>query len=311
MIEIWQAVLIILGMALWMLGLAYTWYRRLRKKVNDTMEQVDATIDMLLHHHRPQYFSETEDSLLGKFQSQILRLHDMYISYEAREKALREMLSGSISDLAHQINTPITNIRMYSGFLQEDGLTEEEQKLFAVKIQEQADKLSWIGEDFAKVSRMETGIISLQPEVQKVLPVLLRAIDQVTPKAQKHGNEIVLEGDQKYEAYLDAKWTEEVFYNLLDNAVKYSNRDSRIVIALTGYEMYIRVDVRNCGVVIEKEEYPQIFQRFYRSKKVQEQEGVGLGLYLAREIVRGQKGYMKIGRREAGETEFSVFLNRQ
>lgn len=310
MIEIWQAVLIILGIVFLMVLLTYVWYRRLREKVNTTMEQVDATIDGLIHHRRPQYFSETEDSLLGKFQSEILQLHDMLTSYESREKELRESLSGSISDLVHQINTPITNIRMYSGFLQDGGLTDEEQRQFAIKIQKQADKLSWLGEGFAKVSRMESGIISLQPEVQKILPILLRAIDQVTLKAQEHGNEIALEGDQKQEAYLDAKWTEEVFYNLLDNAVKYSDEGSRIVVAMTRYEMYIRVDVRNCGLKIEKEEYPKVFQRFYRSGQVQEQEGVGLGLYLAREIVRGQQGYMKVGRNEVGETVFSVFLRR-
>lgn len=310
MIEIWQAVLIILGIVFLVVLLTYVWYRRLREKVNTTMEQVDATIDGLIHHRRPQYFSETEDSLLGKFQSEILQLHDMLTSYEAREKELRESLSGSISDLVHQINTPITNIRMYSGFLQDGGLTDEEQRQFAIKIQKQADKLSWLGEGFAKVSRMESGIISLQPETQKVLPILLRAIDQVTLKAQEHGNEIALEGDQKQDAYLDAKWTEEVFYNLLDNAVKYSDEGSRIVAAMTRYEMYVRVDVRNRGLKIEKEEYPKVYQRFYRSGQVQEQEGVGLGLYLAREIVRGQQGYMKVGRNEVGETVFSVFLRR-
>lgn len=310
MIEIWQAVLIILGIVFLMVLLTYVWYRRLREKVNTTMEQVDATIDGLIHHRRPQYFSETEDSLLGKFQSEILQLHDMLTSYEAREKELRESLSGSISDLVHQINTPITNIRMYSGFLQDGGLTDEEQRQFAIKIQKQADKLSWLGEGFAKISRMESGIISLQPEVQKILPILLRAIDQVTLKAQEHGNEIALEGDQKQDAYLDAKWTEEVFYNLLDNAVKYSDEGSRIVAAMTRYEMYVRVDVRNRGLKVEKEEYPKVFQRFYRSGQVQEQEGVGLGLYLAREIVRGQQGYMKVGRNEVGETVFSVFLRR-
>lgn len=310
MIEIWQAVLIILGIVFLVVLLTYVWYRRLREKVNTTMEQVDATIDGLIHHRRPQYFSETEDSLLGKFQSEILQLHDMLTSYEAREKELRESLSGSISDLVHQINTPITNIRMYSGFLQDGGLTDEEQRQFAIKIQKQADKLSWLGEGFAKVSRMESGIISLQPETQKILPILLRAIDQVTLKAQEHGNEIALEGDQKQDAYLDAKWTEEVFYNLLDNAVKYSDEGSRIVAAMTRYEMYVRVDVRNRGLKIEKEEYPKVYQRFYRSGQVQEQEGVGLGLYLAREIVRGQQGYMKVGRNEVGETVFSVFLRR-
>ena len=109
---------------------------------------------------------------------------------------------------------------------------------------------------------------------------------------------------------MDRKWTEEVFFNLLDNAVKYSAPESRIFVELLEYEMYIRINVCSQGTKVEREEFARVFQRFYRGRNAEEQEGVGLGLYLAREIVNGQRGYMK------GEYElekgnvFSVFLRR-
>nr|WP_177296100.1 HAMP domain-containing sensor histidine kinase [uncultured Blautia sp.] len=199
---------------------------------------------------------------------------------------------------------------MYSEFFKEDSLTTEERRHFADNLERQARKLSWLGEGFAKVSRLETGIISLKPELQPVLPVVLSAVDQVSLKAEEHGNDICLEGRQDLKACLDRKWTEEVFFNLLDNAVKYSVPESRILVELLEYEMYIRINVCSQGTKVEREEFARVFQRFYRGRNAEEQEGVGLGLYLAREIVNGQRGYMK------GEYElekgnvFSVFLRR-
>lgn len=200
---------------------------------------------------------------------------------------------------------------MYSEFLKEDSLTPEEYQHFADNLGRQAQKLSWLGEGFAKVSRLETGIISLNPEVQPVLPVLLPAIDQVSLKAEQHENDIRLEGNQNLKAYLDRKWTEEVFFNLLDNAVKYSDPGSAILVEMLEYEMYVRINVCSRGQKIEREEFSKLFQRFYRGRDVKDQEGVGLGLYLAREIVRGEQGYMKGEYNPERGNVFSVFLLRK
>ncbi len=310
MIEIWKMCLI-LGAVL-LLALVGMWaYRQyLIRKVDGVMEQVDDTIEQLIHHREVKYFSENQDDLLGKFQHEILQLHDMLRSCEAREKELRIQLGSSISDLVHQLNTPIANISLYSGFLQEEDLDEAQRKHFAENIARQAQKLGWLGEGFAKLSRMETGIIALHSESQPILPALLRAIDQITPKAKQHGNDIHLSGDHKLAAFFDAKWTEEVFYNLLDNAVKYSNKDSIITVELIPYEMYVRINVIDQGIPIPREERAKVFQRFYRSPQTADSEGVGLGLYLSREIIRGQQGYMKIEENVEKETVISIFLRR-
>ena len=218
-------------------------YQKIKKEANQTMQQVDDTLEQLIQGNERNYFSKKEDSLLGKFQTQVGRLYDIHRAHEQREKELRAQMSSAISDLVHQINTPIANIKMYSEFLKEGALTPEEYQHFADNLEQQAEKLSWLGEGFSKVSRLETGIISLKPEVQPILPVLLAAIDQVSLKAQKHENDIQLEGSQTLKARLDRKWTEEVFFNLLDNAVKYSSRGSIILVELWEYEMYICVNI--------------------------------------------------------------------
>lgn len=308
MIESWKVVLIVAGVVVLAVLSTALYHHWLSGKVDKTMEQVDDTINSLITHHEQHYFSEAEDSLLGKFQHEIMQLHDMLCSYEEQEKLLRGELNSSISDLVHQINTPITNIKMYSNFLLDEDLDASKRELFICNIQKQAEKLSWLGEGFAKLSRLETGIIRLQPEYQEILPVLLRAIDQVTLNAQQHGNDVRLTGDNKLQAYFDGKWMEEVFYNLLDNAVKYSDAGSAITVEMLKYELYARINIVNDGIKIAVDEYAKVFQRFYRGKAVKDQDGVGLGLYLAREIVGGQQGYIKVEKGLDGATVFSVFL---
>lgn len=301
------AVVLILAVVL---ALVLLRYKKMEKFADRAMIQANDIMEQLILGREVKYFSENEDSLLGKFQARVGRLYDIHSAQEQREKELRDQISRSVSDLVHQINTPIANIKMYSEFLKEDSLTTEERRHFADNLERQARKLSWLGEGFAKVSRLETGIISLKPKLQPVLPVVLSAVDQVSLKAEQHGNDICLEGRQDLKACLDRKWTEEVFFNLLDNAVKYSAPESRILVELLEYEMYIRINVCSQGTKVEREEFARVFQRFCRGRNAEEQEGVGLGLYLAREIVNGQRGYMK------GEYElekgnvFSVFLRR-
>lgn len=301
------AVILILAVVL---ALVLLRYKKMEKFADRAMIQANDIMEQLILGREVKYFSENEDSLLGKFQARAGRLYDIHSAQEQREKELRDQISRSVSDLVHQINTPIANIKMYSEFLKEDSLTTEERRHFADNLERQARKLSWLGEGFAKVSRLEMGIISLKPKLQPVLPVVLSAVDQVSLKAEQHGNDICLEGRQDLKACLDRKWTEEVFFNLLDNAVKYSAPESRILVELLEYEMYIRINVCSQGTKVEREEFARVFQRFYRGRNAEEQEGVGLGLYLAREIVNGQRGYMK------GEYElekgnvFSVFLRR-
>ncbi len=94
--------------------------------------------------------------------------------------------------------------------------------------------------------------------------------------------------------YHNAKWTSEVFVNLLENAVKYTGEGGTIQIDVKQYEMYAEIRITDTGIGIRKEEIPRIFQRFYRSKDVENLEGSGIGLYLSRLIAEKEKGYIQV-----------------
>lgn len=285
-------------------------YFMVAKNVNDALYRLSNMVEELIGGKETTVFPVAEDTILSKLQEQLFRLYDIRRSYEERERKFRKQLNENIGNLVHQINTPITNLKIYAGFLKRDDLTEEEKIRFAQCVEKQADKLGWLGEGFSKMSRLEAGIIRQRPEKQEVLPVILNAVNQVMEKAGRKGMDIRLAGEQHIWAVIDGKWTSEAVFNVLDNAVKYGNGGSCIEIELLELTGYAQVSVRNEGIGIEKEEYHKVFQRFYRGKKTAEEEGVGLGLAIAREVLEGEQGYMKVETLCDGRTEFSFYFNR-
>lgn len=283
-------------------------YRASANRTNAVLEKISFLIEELISGRKEKIFPVAEDNLLSKLQVQLLKLYEILHSYEEREQKLREQLSGNIGDLVHQINTPITNIELYTHFLENEEMEAEERIRFIKRIQEQAQKLIWLGEGFSKASRLETGIIQLKTSEQKLFPVLLQAVDQVMLKAEEKEMNISVSGDKSSIAVIDSKWSLEAVYNVLDNAVKYGYRNTEIEIELTDMVSFVRVAVKNKGIPIRKEEFNLVFTRFYRGKEGASREGVGLGLYLAREILTGQKGYIKVLSDLEGKTVFELYF---
>lgn len=278
------------------------------RQVSSVLYRFGGMIESLADGRPQEVFPVGGDTILSRLQSQLMRLYDILRSYEEREQQMRRQLDENIGDLVHQLNTPVTNVRLYAGFLGRDDLTAQEKNRFLRYLEEQAQKLSWLGESFSKISRLETGIIRLKPKWQSLEPVILQAVGQVMEKAQTRGMDIVLKGDVQSIVLADAKWTEEAVFNVLDNAVKYGDAGSTIEIEVTRLTHYASVAVRNSGVCIRQEEYHKLFWRFFRGKEAGDKEGSGLGLYIVRKILEEEKGYVTAGRTSDGRTEFTIYL---
>lgn len=128
---------------------------------------------------------------------------------------------------------------------------------------------------------------------------------------QKEKDGIKCRETESIQAVFDRKWTGEALYNILDNAIKYGEEGSRVRISVKAYEMFVCINISNIGGGIPEQEIPCIFQRFYRGENAKETEGVGIGLYLARQIVEEQSGYIKVSTKEGKEICFSVYLPRK
>ncbi|MCQ4636639.1 HAMP domain-containing histidine kinase [Anaerovorax odorimutans] len=252
--------------------------------------------------------SVTEDTLLSKLQSQILRFTDILQAH--RDEALKKEreIKSLVSDISHQLKTPIAALKMYGELLEDDTITADERKEYLSTLMSSLSKLEFLMDSLIKMSRLESHIIRLNPCKASLSQTVLEAVMQCHIQAKKKRIDISFEEpeDDLLLAH-DRRWTAEAIYNLLDNAVKYTPPHGSIRIAILRYEMFCRLNICDTGPGIPADEQEKVFRRFYRGKGSGDQEGLGIGLYLSRKIITDQGGYIKLRSSESGST-FSVFL---
>lgn len=287
------------------LGLALALVVINRVKTKKTMDTLDKMLEQAKNGtFREENFDESRLSALEMRFFQYLTAGETSAENVRREK---DKIKTLIGDISHQTKTPIANLLLYSELLQEEALSEEARGS-AKAIWEQTEKLRFLIDSLVKLSRLENGILALSPEKQPVEPMLEAVCGQYRRKAEEKGLYLRLIPAEE-RAVFDGKWTAEALGNLLDNAVKYT-REGGIAVEVRPYELFLRVDITDTGMGIPEEEQSKIFTRFYRSQAVKDQEGVGIGLYLTREIVSKQGGYLKVSSETGKGSTFSVFLPR-
>lgn len=275
-----------------------------RRRMRNIMEKLNAMLGSAIDGD----FSESvfDESTLSAVEAKMAQYLSSCAVASKNLTEEKNKIKSLISDISHQTKTPIANILLYSQLLSEHELPED--CLVCVKaLSTQAEKLNFLISALVKTSRLETGIITVFPKLEPVQCLLDEVQKQILPKADAKGISIAVE-DTSINAYFDLKWTTEAVYNISDNAVKYTESGGKITIRAKAYEMFCRIDISDTGIGIAEEEYSKIFARFYRSAKVSNQEGVGIGLYLSREIVAAEGGYINVSSYPACGSTFSVFL---
>lgn len=275
--------------------------------MQNTFVQLSDMLDTIIDMRDENIFSTTEDTVLSKLQYQTIKLTNILKSKNKKIADERNEIKALISDIAHQLKTPLTNLKMYGEFLQDESLTDEERKEFYEVINTSLNRLSFLVESMIKMSRLESGVIQLKTHKNNLNDTVLMVIGQIQKKAKEKNIEIKLEEIHKIELNYDKNWISEAILNILDNAVKYTGKNGEIQITLQSYDIFSRIDIKDNGMGIEENEIPKIFSRFYRGNNTLDIEGIGIGLYLSREIVDKHGGYIKVKSNE-NETIFSVFL---
>ena len=268
-------------------------------------------LDAMLTAAMDGTFTETsfDESRLSSLESRLAR-YLAASSLSARNlQTQKDQISALISDISHQTRTPVANLQLYAQLLAEQPLTGQGQRC-AEAIMAQSDKLQTLIEALVKSSRLETGLLALHPRPGPLAPMVERAAAQYAPRAR--AKEIHLRvGQTAGDACFDPKWTEEALCNLLDNAVKYTPAGGEVAVEVHPYELFTAVTVRDTGPGIPESEQAGIFRRFYRAPGAWQAEGLGIGLYLTRQIAVGQGGYVRVKSAPGAGSTFGLYLPRE
>lgn len=246
-------------------------------------------------------------SKLGTQMNQMSRRIELSLSSLEKEK---ENIKSLVTDISHQLKTPLSSIKMFNAILMEEKLSVEEQEEFLERSNKEIVKLQGLVDSLIKISRLEIGMIELQKEKRDIRETILEAVNGVYLKALKKNIQVNLEGLKEFYIPHDPRWTKEAIFNILDNAVKYSNENGEIKIVMSETEFYLKIDISDTGIGIHKDEFNNIFKRFYRGKDniVKEKEGSGIGLYLTRKILEDQGGSIMVDSVVGEGSRFSIYL---
>lgn len=277
-----------------------------RRKTERLMDRLDRMVDAAVDGNlQEEYFDE---SRLSSFEARFFQYLRMQAGRDKKQTEEQKKIHGLLADISHQTKTPIANLVLYAQLLEEQ-IQEEESRDLVRQLNRQAEKLQFLITALIKSSRLDQGIIQPVPGGHSVNELLIQIVEMGEPAAEQKQICMTLQTETATDtAYFDPRWTAEALWNILDNGIKYTYPGDTIILRGSAYELFYRIDIINHGIRIPDEEIPKIFKRFYRSGQT-EGDGVGLGLYLAREIIRAQGGYIKVTSKE--ETIFSVFLPRQ
>ena len=280
----------------------------LRRKLVLFSDNLCRTIDDMLDGAAPPPQIYEEESLFYKINHQLARLYE--VLRENRESIAKERadLQELISDISHQVKTPISNLKMVNATLLEQPMPEEKQREFLQASSGQLEKLDFLMQAMIKTSRLETGVISLERKVQPIYDTLAAALGGILLNAERKNIHVSVDCPTDIVLAHDRKWTSEALFNILDNAVKYTTADGNIQVSVQSWEFYVKIDITDSGKGIAESRQGMIFKRFYREEEVHDIEGIGIGLYLAREIVTMQGGYIKVTSTVGCGSTFSVFL---
>ncbi len=282
-----------------------------QKKLSQFTDGLCRTLDGMMDGEERPALDQEAETLLSRISYRLERLYTAIQENRRRVEEEKLELQSLVSDISHQTKTPIANLKMINDTLLVRPMPEAHRREFLQAMGSQLDKLDFLIQAMVKTSRLETGVIALEREEAPISDTLAAALSGILAPMEKKQITLLVDCPEEITAVHDSRWTGEALFNLLDNAVKYTQKGGTIEVRVQEWDMYLKIDVIDNGRGIPESAQAAIFKRFYREESVHDVDGIGIGLYLAREIITMQGGYLQVASEAGRGSTFSVFLPRR
>ena len=294
-------VMLFLWTLLLFLGTMLFLYRREKlfmKSENIIKDYIDGNYTV----HLPQ----SNEGNIYQLLSSVDQLAAMLQAKNDTEQKTKEFLKNTISDISHQLKTPLSALMMYQEIIENEPDNPETVKEFSFKIGTALKRIEQLIQSMLKITRIDAGSIYFEKSNYSIPNILNRAISELTTRANHEKKEIVIDGDLEQMLYCDIEWTGEAVGNIVKNALDHTDAGGKITISWERTPAMIRIFITDNGHGIAGEDIHHIFKRFYRSKNTSDSQGIGLGLPLAKAIVEGQGGILTVQSEPLQGTTFTL-----
>lgn len=222
------------------------------------------------------------------------------------ERQAKEFLRDTISDISHQLKTPIAALNIYNGILQQEADNADTVREFTGLSEQELDRLESLVQSLLKMAQLDAGAITLEQLPENLSELLEQIKGQYSFRAGQEGKELVLAGDEQSVLLCDRVWLTEAIGNLVKNALDHTTQGDRIQIRWQQSPCLTQITVEDNGSGIHSEDLYHIFKRFYRSRFSKDTQGVGLGLPLAKSIIEAHQGSMEVHSELGHGTTFTI-----
>ena len=276
------------------------------KKQNQVMEQAVSQLQAYLdgdHNARIECDEEGELYRLFHTVNSLASVLNAHADNELREK---EFLKNTISDISHQLKTPLAALNIYNGLLQDGDMELSAVKEFTDLSEQELDRIEILVQNLLKITKLDAGAIVLEKTTENVADMLRDVELHFAYRAKQEHKELVLSGPEEVLLFCDRDWLTEAIDNIVKNALDHTESGDAVHITWKALPNAVQIAVKDNGCGIHPEDLHHIFKRFYRSRFSQDKQGIGLGLPLAKTIVEAHSGTIEVDSELGKGTTFTM-----
>lgn len=275
------------------------------KRREELYQQAAGIISGFTNGDYTRHMPQAKEGTVYQLFALIDRLATMMQSKNEAELRTKEFLKSTISDISHQLKTPLAALTMYQEIIEEEPDNPDVVREFSAKMNASLRRMEQLITSMLKITRLDAGTIVFEKGAYRVSEVILRSVSELITRAEKENKEIIMEGPMEDTMICDMEWTSEALGNIVKNALDHTSCGGKIRILYEGSPYMARIEISDNGQGISSEDIHHIFKRFYRSKASLDTQGTGLGLPLAKSIIEGQGGTISV---KSNPNEGSTFI---
>jgi signal transduction histidine kinase len=288
----WNLVMLLLSLlaALCILGVCFLYFR----KQNQIMEEAISQINLYLSGNTDIRIDCDKEGSLYKLFHAVNTLATALNAHAVKEQKLKEFLKGTISDISHQLKTPLAALTIYNGLLQDETEDIAAVKEFAVKSEKEIERIEMLVQNLLKITKLDAGAIIIKKAPENIANMINDIYQHFEFRANEEKKIITLSGPDDIRLFCDRDWITEAISNIVKNALDHTNAGSQITVEWKKLPAVTQIIVKDNGSGIHTEDIHHIFKRFYRSRFSKDTQGIGLGLPLAKTIVEAHDGNITV-----------------
>ena len=290
------------GMGLLVFTAMYLYFREQSKIMESAILQIR---DYISGDRDARIECDDEGELYRLFQ-EVNSLVSILNAHAENEGRSKKFMKDTISDISHQLKTPLAALNIYNGLLQDEVVSPSEVKEFADLSEQELDRIETLVQNLLKITRLDAGSVVLEKKNENVAEMVQDIARQYHYRAEQEQKKLVLSGSEAVTLWCDRDWMQEAVDNLVKNALDHTKSGDTIQVEWNALPSMVQIKVRDNGSGIHPEDLYHIFKRFYRSRFSQDTQGIGLGLPLAKAVVEAHHGTIEVDSELGKGTTFTL-----